>query len=319
MRAGSFALSLLAEPLQVQILTVLRGEPLPAKFLDRSLPCSESASRRHLRKLTAAGVLDSERPDNQRYELTDSGQDLLAVAGVLRTWLEACPNGPNYLGTPDAKVAVKAMIDGWSLSILRALAARALGLTDLNKLISGVSYATLERRLAGMRHTGQIFPCHRGGGVPYTVGDWLRHGVAPITAAARWERLHLPTATPPVDRIDSETAFLLVVPTLEMQTEISGSCRLAMKVKRQRRVQMAGVVAEIADGRVVTCSSRLQGNPAASASGTADAWLGAVADRDPGQLRAEGRADLASAVVTALHDFLFPPSRPDIESRPLSH
>jgi DNA-binding HxlR family transcriptional regulator len=145
--------------------------------------------RSYLRTLTDLGVLErrrqSEFPGCVSYAITRSGKKLLAVAEVLEWWLHEAPDGPIDLGTRAAKGATKALVDGWSSTILRALAARPLALTELNRLMPHISYPTLERRITAMRLVGQVKARREGAsrGNPYEATRWLRQAVAPLTAA----------------------------------------------------------------------------------------------------------------------------------------
>jgi DNA-binding HxlR family transcriptional regulator len=314
-RTGAYALSLLAEPLQVEILKALEIEPL--SFLDLSAALGsapQSTARRHLRNLVAMQILDRHRangtPGVRAYELSDTGRELLAVAAVLQAWLTTAPEGRIPLGSPAAKTAIKALDDAWSSAIVRALAARAMTLVELDSLIVELTYPQLERRLALLRRTGQIEACLDGGPspgrgrAPYTATGWLRQAIAPILAAVRWERRRLPADTAPITRIDTEAIFLLTLPSLTLPAELSGSCRLAVEVEHQEGTRMAGVMVEVKKGRIVSCTSRLVGDPVAIATGSTQAWLDALIDR-PGRLRLDGQAELAAALVAALRDHLF--------------
>ena len=223
---------------------------------------------------------------------------------MLRGWLGRSPRGQIALEGAAARAPVKALTDCWSAGILRALAVTPLGLTELDGLIAGLTYPTLERRLAAMRRAGLLEPCPRRGRNPYTVTAWLRQAIAPLLAAARWERSWQPAATEPITRIDVEAALLLALPLLELPAGVSGSCRLAGELEG-RCGRMAGVVVALAGGRVTALSSRLRGEPGASATGPARDWLRAVIEGEPRLLRLEGDRGLALAVVAGLHDALF--------------
>jgi DNA-binding HxlR family transcriptional regulator len=316
-RTGAYALSLLAEPVHIRILTALGEAPLSFAELSRGLrSVPHSTARRHLRDLTEIQVLDRARdggaPGSRDYALTAAGRDLLAVATVLQAWLTAAPNGPLRLGSPAAKSAVKALDDAWSSAIVRALAARPLTLVELDSLIGELTYPQLERRLALMRRTGQIEACADGcpgrGRLPYTATEWLRRAIAPVFAAIRWERRRLPAATGAITRIDAEAVLLLAVPMLTLPAGLSGRCRLAIEVEHRGGSRIAGVMVEVDAGRIVSCTSRLAGDPAAAASGSGQAWLEAIIERRSEGLRLDGSAELATSFVTGLHELLFAPA-----------
>jgi DNA-binding HxlR family transcriptional regulator len=265
--------------------------------------------RKHLRTLTEIGVLERRRvndfPGSVDYGLTAAGQELLGVAAVLRAWLAAAPEGPLDLGTPTAKSVTKSLVDGWSSTMIRALAARPLSLTELSRLITNLNYPSLERRLGAMRLAGQIEACPiQGKGRPYRPTDWLRHGIAPLAAAARWERQHLPAEAAPITPMDAEAAFLLVVPMLNLPADLSGVCRLVVEVRSAGTHRLAGVLVTVQEGRIVSCVSRLEGDASAWASGSVGAWLSAVIDHDVERLEVGGDCSLASALVEGLHGIL---------------
>jgi DNA-binding HxlR family transcriptional regulator len=265
--------------------------------------------RGHLRTLTDAGILQRRRqtefPGTVEYELGKPGRQLLSVANVLQTWLSESPDGPILVGSPAAKSAVKALIDGWNSSIVRALAARPLSLTELNRLISELNYPSLERRLVAMRQTGLIEPCPSGGrGTPYAITTWLRRAIAPLAAGASWERANALEAVP-VNRLDVESAFLLTVPLLQRAGYQTGSCRMATELGRNGQERFAGVMVEVDNGEITSCVARLQGETTASAVGPVTAWLGAVIKGDPGRLDMSGDFDLARTLVDGLHEALF--------------
>ena len=69
---------------------------------------------------------------------------------------ERSPDGPISLESGAAKGAVKALVDGWGSTMMGALAARPLSLTELESLISGLRYPALERWLSSMRIAGLV-------------------------------------------------------------------------------------------------------------------------------------------------------------------
>lgn len=311
MRAGGYALSLLSVPLNVHVLKALDEEPRPLIDLRRAVGSPPQTTMRvHLRTLTEIGVLERRRqrdfPGAVDYELGGPGRELLTVGRMLQAWLAGSPDGPVPLGSVAAKSATKALVDGWSSTIVRALAARPLSLTELNKLISGLSYPSLERRLGALRLAGLIEPRPSSAkGTPHAVTDWLRQAIAPLAAAARWERQHVSTDSPPIGRLDVEAAFLLTVPLSRLPAELSGDCRLAVELRNGGvEPPLAGVMVSVEEGRVTSCVSRMRGTAAAWASGGAAAWIAAVLDRDTAQLEVGGDCDLAISLVDGLHGAL---------------
>ncbi len=270
----------------------------------------QTTARAYLRALTAAGVVERHNQEpfarGSSYELTASGSGLLEVAGSLAAWLARAPEGPIELGTNEAKSAVKALVESWSASLMRALAARPLSLTELDSIITCLSYPSLERRLAAMRLLGLVeaLPAE-GRGTPYTVSDWLRSSIAPLAAAARWEHVHQPEEAPPITNRDAEAAFLLALPLLRLPAEVSGSCRLAVRIGSSDVNRVVGVIVQVREGAIVDCVTRLEGKTDAWAVGSAAAWFAAVIERDVRGLELGGEPDLARELAEGLHETLF--------------
>lgn len=313
-RSGAQTLVLLAAPLNHLILQALAERPKQQEELRRETGSPpQSTLRAQLKRLVDLGAIEKHRrnrfPGVLDYELTASGRELLAVAGSLEQWLWRAPDGSLSLGDNAAKAAIKALAEGWSTTMLRALAARPLSLTELDRVISALSYPSLERRLGALRLAGLVEPRPSDGrGTPYAVIDWLRQGVGPLAAAARWERRHLSQLSPPIGPIDIEAALLLAVPLLSLPAELSGTCRAAIHLPNGKR-HLVGVVVVVADGEIASCSTSLEGDHSAWALGSISAWLSAVVEHDVDGLELGGDCALASALVEGLHRALFRPPR----------
>jgi DNA-binding HxlR family transcriptional regulator len=311
-RSGAQTLVLLAAPLNVRILRSLTDEPKQQAELQREcgLP-AQTTLRAQLKRLAEIGAIEKHRrnrfPGVIDYELTPVGQNLLFVAAVLEHWLGQAPDGPLPLESGAAKAATKALVEGWSTTMIRTLASGPLSLTELNSVITSLSYPSLERRLSAMRVVGQVeASAGVGRGRPYALTDWLRRATAPLAAAARWERRYLPHSTAPIAQLDVEATFLLTLPLLEVQAEPTGFCRLATELTKGGSRRLAGVTVEVEAGRIVSFSTRLQGHPDAWALGSAGAWLSAVIESERGGLELGGDCRLASSLLDALHADLFP-------------
>jgi DNA-binding HxlR family transcriptional regulator len=302
---------LLSAPLIVAVLESLSEQPKALIDLRRETGSPPATTMRaHLRTLAETGIVTRIRrndfPGSLDFELTRTGRGLEDVAGVIRSWLAAAPQGPIELGSSTAKSVIKALVEGWGTGIMRGLAARPLSLTQLNSLITGVSYPSLERRLGGLHLGGLIERTPgRGRGTPYAATEWLRLAIGPIAASARWERLYVAEETKPVGRIDIETAFLLAVPMLSLPPDHTGVSRLAVEVRNSNGGQMAGVMASVDAGRIASCSANLQGSADAWASGSARSWFDAVIDDDPAGLEMGGDCRLVRTILNELHSTLF--------------
>jgi DNA-binding HxlR family transcriptional regulator len=320
-RAGAFALTLLSVPLNVHVLKALEGGPKPLIDLRRVVGSPpQTTMRGHLQALTELGVLERRRvtdfPGKVEYELTRSGRELIALGEVVQAWLNLAPDQPLALGGVAAKSVIKALIEGWTSSLVRALAARPLALTELDRLIGSLNYPSLERRLSAMRLAGLIEVCRsEGRRTPYTVTTWLRQAMGPLVAAASWERQQLSSNVVPLTRIDFEATFFLGVPLAELPSDLSGSCRLSVEFPNGSRGEPVGVMVGVRRGQIESCVSRLRGHPDAWASGSTAAWLQAVRLRDEDLLEVGGDWALAKALIEQIHRAFFATSAPTPTAR----
>ena len=273
---------------------------------------AQSTLRGNLTKLMELGVLmrgNDERPSTLAYQLTEFGRDLLLTVGAVEAWLSLAPSGPVRLESAPAKIAIKALIGGWASTVVRALAARPLTLTELDKLIDNYTYPALERRLSSMRLAGLIevdADLDGASGRRYTVSPWLRRAIGPLSVAARCERRHMPSTTAPIGRLDIESAFLLVVPLIAVGSGVDGTFQLAVEAGRTGSGRpWAGAQATFEKGSVASCVARLEAQPENWVLGLPTAWLQAVIGRDPDALRFGGDLAAGREIVRALHDALF--------------
>lgn len=303
-RAGATALSLLAAPLNVHLLQALEDGSLPLIDLRRAVGSPpQSTMRVYSRTLVEIGTLERQRqaafPGTVEYASTESGRALLSIGQILERWLQESPAGPIDLGTTASKSATKALVEGWSTNIIRALAAKPLSLTDLNRLIPRISYPSLERRLGALRLADLVEPYPgEGRGTPYRATPWLRRAIVPLAAGAWWERRYL--ADPPViGRLDVEAAFLLAIPLIELPQTLSGKCRLAVEIQGGSSPVFAGVLICVEEGKVISCSSRLEGEAEGWASGSASSWMRRMNGQEA-DLEIGGDADLVREIIDAI-------------------
>lgn len=316
-RAGGLILSLFAAPLNVPILRAHSDGPLRLPELRERLGgAAQTTLRGHVGNLRGIGALSrhvlSGMPYTVENELTEMGREILSVAEVVEAWLLQAPQGPISLGSEPAKGALRALIGGWGSTMLRALAARPLSLTELASLIGGLSYPAIERRLSAMRAARQVERlAGSGNSTSYVVTDWVRQAVAPLAVAGRCECKYMPGESGSLTRIDIEAAFLLAVPLASLGEDASGSCLLGVDTGTiepgvaERR--LAGVRVVVESGKITSCVSRLDREPRTWALGTVDTWLDALIDHRLDRLRIGGEApDLVRDLVEELHRALFP-------------
>jgi DNA-binding HxlR family transcriptional regulator len=270
--------------------------------------------RGYLRDLVELEVIERRQelgfPGSVSYALTKSGAKLLAAGEVLQHWLRSEPDSPISLGTTAAKSAVKALVDGWSASIVRAIAARPLALTELHRLIPQLSYPTLERRLTAMRRVGllEARPNGSGKGTPCRATTWLRTAIAPLSAAASWEQQCLVSPVP-IGRLDVEATFLLAIPLIELPADVSGACRLGVELRGGPEPQYAGVRIGVEEGRVVSCVTRLEGEVDAWVGGTPRGWFRWASGGRDQHIELGGDTSLALGLADGLRQALAPADR----------
>jgi DNA-binding HxlR family transcriptional regulator len=317
LRAGTTALSLLSVPLNVHVLDALKDEELALTDLSRAVGHPPATTMRsYLKGLGDLGIVERRQeggfPGTVAYSVAPAGERFLRIASALQLWLRQAPDGPIRLGDPAAKSAIKALIEGWNATIIRVLAARPLPLTELAKLITGISYPTLERRLTAMRRTGQVQPRRDGNGsrgTPYEVTPWLRQAVAPLVAAVAWEREWAPARSKGLSRLDVESLFLLAIPLLDLPGEHSGRCRLAVELRSGSQPEYAGSLVTVEGGRPVSWTARLEGDSDAWVGGSAARWLSWMSGAQELSLDLGGDSALGRALLDGLHHALLPLSQ----------
>jgi len=212
------------------------------------------------------------------------------------------------LGSPAAKSAIKAFVDGWDAAIVRAVAARPCALTELARAIPQFSYPTLERRLTAMRKAGLVEARRNGNGrgTPYGPTRWLREGVIPFVAGVAWERRFAVSRTNSIGRLDTEAALLLVVPTLQMPAEASVRCRLVVELSENSELRFTGVTVTVDEGQPTAVVTRLVEGPDAWVVGTARGWFRWVSAGHDSEVEKGGDGALVEALAKALRIALLP-------------
>jgi len=309
-RSGAQTLSLLGAPLSVAVLHALANGPRPLPEVRREADSPpQTTLRALLRQLMAIGAVEKRRldrfPGTLEYELAPAGVSLISVLQTLERWLTRAPDDPLRLGSAGARAAINALVEGWSALILRAMAAKPLSLTELDGVIGSLSYPAIERRLAAMRLVGLIEAVSGASRrTPYEVTDWLREGVAPLTAAARWERLHLAEATAPFGRIDVESALLLASPLARLPGVGPGTCRVAVTADGDRQRVAGAMICVDGDGNVSSIANP-EGDADAWVIGTAGALLGALVEGNLTGLELGGDRRFARSLLEEIHNSLF--------------
>lgn len=294
MRAGSLVLALLAVPLNVELLTALETEPRTLTDLRRATGSPPATTLRiRLRDLAEHGIVDATRaqevPPTFAYQLGTAGRQLMPVLNLLHRWLAEAPGTPLEPGSPAAKSVIKALADGWSSTIVHALATRPLSLTELDGMIGSLSYPSLERRLRAMHLAGQVEPCpHRGRATPYAACPHLRRAVPLLASAAAWERGRVEVGSP-VRPLDVEAALRLALPLLRPSPELRGTARALVDLVVRDKRSLGGALVAVANGHVTVGGVQLDGTVDAEIRGSLEAWMHLATRREPGPgLKFEG-------------------------------
>lgn len=241
------------------------------------------------------------------FKITPGGREMLFIAFVAERWLQSCPRGPIQFDSEEAETAVAALVDGWSSTVVHALAPGPLDTDALDRAVDGLGRRALKRQLVAMRSVGQVEVEPAGGDdVRYAATDWLRAGIAPLAAAARLEQRKPVDDMPPIAGLDVEAAFLLTLPLLELREEISGTCQLAVEVDEEAgEPNPAKVTVVVEEGRVVSCGTSLGEKADAWAAAPVADWLDTVIEPDARRVRTGGDRRIAGALLSALHAKLF--------------
>lgn len=315
-RAGARVLSIFENPLNTRILRAHAAGPQRLNELQEKVGwCAQTTMRAAVANLRRLGALVKQTIGTSPYAvataLSPAGEEMLFVADRVEAWLMLCPDGPIPPEGEEAKGAVKALAGGWSSTLMRALANRPFTLTELNYQIPEVSHSALERRLSWMRKTGQVEPVEREGrGTHYVVTDWLRRAIAPLCAAGRCERRHLPAQSAPITSVEIEASFLLALPLASLPPYANGTSMLAAQIDSVRPEEeepgLAGVTVELERGRVLSCAPKVSPEPPTWAVGAPETWLDVIIDGRIEDLRLGGAdPQLALDLISGVHHGLF--------------
>jgi DNA-binding HxlR family transcriptional regulator len=272
---------------------------------------SRSTYFERLRDLEEISLIERRRradvPPVAACRLTNAGWCLLQIARLLENWLSRAPSGPLVVGDASATIVLKALALGWGSSLFRCLAEQPRSLSELEPLIEGLGYRKLERATRDLVSAGlaERTPT-RGRLSRYAMTDWARESVAPVAAAARWERRQIPARSMPVTTAEVETALLVALPLVRLSAGPDGTCLLLVDPEGQSETP-TGVETCIKDGRPIWFVPASGSQPRRGTSwlrGTLSAWLHAVLKGEPAKLEAGGDIRLSDALIVGLRDAL---------------
>lgn len=241
---------------------------------------------------------------------TSKGDEFLFVAATIERWLRKCPEGPLELGLRGAK-ALAPLVCGWSATVTHALAAEPLTFPELDHEVGIIDSDGVATHLDMLLRSGQAaeLPGAAADGEPrFALTDWGREGIAPIVAAVRFECHYPEDDVLPPDVFDVEASFQMALPLLELPPRLRGNARLGVQIPGGEPL-MAGATARVDRGRVLSASPLLEEDPETWATGTPLDWCETVVDPATAKLAAGGDAELAGALIEALHERLFGDSR----------
>lgn len=270
----------------------------------RILTMAANSINRHILRELSDGPLQMD-VGGVEAKITPQGEELLFIAFVLERWLQNAPEEPLPFGSVQAKAAITSVVDGWGTTMVHAFSLKPMTLTELEQAIGVLSRSSLRRRLGRMVDVGLLETRPPGEGGLYVVTDWMREAIAPLAAAARWERRNAADDTAPIAHLDVEAAFMLTLPLLELSSDLSGTCLMAARIPDDEERPLAGAMVGVEGGRVASCDVCLEGEAEASTIGEAPAWLDAVIEGDPDGIEVKGDERLARALLDGLHETLF--------------
>jgi hypothetical protein len=280
MRAGAHVLLLAASPIHRGILR---------KVLERPL----------------------EMAPGEVYRVSDGGREVLYVAFVVEQWLQSAPEGALVFDSGDADSAVTALAEGWSATVVHMLAREPMTFAELELAIEDgaaeqLSRDELSELIETMQRCAQVVAMPGGGDEPiYAMTDWLRAGLAPLIASARLERRNPMEGMQPIDELDVEAGFRMVLELVELPYQLTGTCKLGFNLDDAEEKPMTGVTARIDQGLAVACEAGFDQPADAWASASATDWLDTVIEPKTKKVRTGGDAWLTKALVEAFHQTLF--------------
>jgi DNA-binding HxlR family transcriptional regulator len=264
---------------------------------------ADPANRDMLRKDADGPV---EWSADQIARILPTGEEVLFITFTIEQWLQKAPGGTIGIDSERARKAIPALAEGWSSTIVHALAVQPRTVTELERAIEGLGPAGLRHRLEAMQEVGLVEARPSAGeGALYTVTDFLRAAIAPLAAGARFEHRYAPAETPGIEPLDVEAAFLLSLPLLRLPADIGGLCRLVVDVPVHGEPIPTGAMARVEHGQIASISTELSEECDALLEGPPTAWLDAVIEPLYSRLLPEGDEDLAAAVLAGLHEVLY--------------
>lgn len=242
-------------------------------------------------------------------DVAGKGRMLLHVIDILKRWLGECPAGPLELG-PRAGSAIAPLVCCWSATVTHALASEPLTLAELDRAVPILDRETVEEHVEAMERAGLAEAVSGEGETRYALTEWMRRGFAPIAAAARMELHHPEPDLAPPEALDVDAAFQLTLPLLWIPREVSGTCRLDVRIPGETGFAV-GAMAEVENGQIVSASPLLDEKCPTLITGTPVQWLDTLVHPPSLQLGVAGDLTLVHWLLIGLHETLFRDVEPD--------
>jgi DNA-binding HxlR family transcriptional regulator len=287
-RAGACTVGMLSEELNVKIMRAMAGGFDALTLGTSEVPPEVEAD-----------------PDEPKYVITQTGRERLPIVSAIDYWLMKAPEGGLAYDDEGAEATIEALAEAWGCGLMHALGYGPRTVSELHNALEGPDRHPVEHLLEKM-HRARLLESRQGEGGKgdYEATEWLRRGIAPLLVAARVERRDAPEGAAPIDALDVEGALMLTVPLLRLPQDLSGSCRLSVRMSSGSQAA-AGVTVSVEEGRIAGCSPGLDSDAAGEAAGNIRAWFRAIVDGGSNRLDYSGERPLARALVDELSEVLF--------------
>lgn len=302
LRAGSLALLVLSDSLNLAVLRQLRDGPLTASELLDELRASRATRFKRLLQLEELGLIVREKhsgwPPPTYCRLSEAGRGLLAVAERFEAWFAR--RQWRQGGEIERAQTIKALASGWCSTLVRWLAEGPRSATELEALTPPeTSHHDVKRALSALSESGlaERLPRRIGRRHPYSLTPSGRETAAPLAAAIHWERDLLWEPDPAWEALAAETLLYMAAPLVVMPLEIEGACTMLIEDE-------GGISAAIADGRVVAGPPTMTEDARVEVLGTGRDWLTALATGTLESLETRGDDQLIALLVLALQQVI---------------
>jgi DNA-binding HxlR family transcriptional regulator len=256
-------------------------------------------------ELERSEAAEVEAEVHRKYRISQQGMVLANAHLTLQRWLGERPGGLPREETL-MRDALGPLLCGWSGMIVHALAPEPLSLDELDRAVTLLDREGTHKHVKEIVRSGIAEAQTDSGATRYALTEWGRAAIAPLVAAVVCEAGDDSEMALPPDVFDVEAGFQMALPLLRLPPELRGSCRLGVEIPGGEPL-IAGATAQIDGGVVASSSPLLEEDPETWVSGDALGWCETVIDPEADKLYLGGDAELAEALIAALHERLFAP------------